>query len=101
MNVYVGIAVGVLALFVAVLGVLAVRTGWLLPAQRKHIVRPRMFGYAQLLVAAGLATQVVAAVLVADPVAQDYVRFGGLAVMLVAPGMIWAAQRPARAAAAR
>lgn len=101
MNVYVGVPVGVLALFVAVLGVLAVRTGWLLPGQRKHIVRPRLFGWAQLLVAAGLAMQVIAAVLVADPAAQGYVRFAGLAVMLVAPGMIWAAQRPARAAAAR
>ncbi|MEW2636005.1 hypothetical protein AB0903_31290 [Streptomyces sp. NPDC048389] len=99
MNGYVGVTVGVLALLVAALGILAVRTGWLLPAQRRHIVRPRMFGYAQLLVAAGLATQVVAALLVADPAAQGYVRFAGLAVMLVAPGMIWAAQRPARTAA--
>lgn len=99
MNVYVGIPVGVLALVVAALGVVAVRTGWLLPAQRKHIVRPRLFGWAQLLVAAGLALQVAAVVLVTDPAAQGYVRFAGLAVMLVAPGMIWAAQRPARAAA--
>ncbi|GGW73286.1 hypothetical protein [Streptomyces xantholiticus] len=101
MNMYVGVAVGALAVFVAVLGTAAVRTGWLLPAQRKHIVRPRLFGYAQLLVAAGLAMQVIAAVLVAQEQAQGYVRFAGLAVMLVAPGLIFAAQRPARAAAAR
>lgn len=99
MNVYVGVPVGVLAVFVAVLGVLAIRSGWLLPPQRKHILRPRLFGYAQLLVAAGLAAQLAAAVAFSSDQVEGSVRFAGLGVMLVAPGLIWAAQRPARATA--
>ncbi|MFF3287246.1 hypothetical protein [Streptomyces sp. NPDC003023] len=101
MNVYVGVPLGGLAVAVAVLGVVAVRTGWVLPSQRRHIVRSKLFGYAQLLVATGLAMQVAAVLLVSGEQAQAYVRFAGLAVLLVAPGMIWAAQRPARTAAAR
>ena len=99
MNVIVGVLVGALAVLVAVSGIAAVRSGWMLPTQRKYIVRPRLFGYAQLVIAAVLATQIAAAVLVTGDEAQGYVGYAGMALMVAVPGLVWASQRPDRAAA--
>ncbi|MEU0373610.1 hypothetical protein ABZ070_25745 [Streptomyces sp. NPDC006283] len=99
MNLIVGVLVGVLAALVAVSGIAAVRSGWMLPTQRKYIVRPRLFGYAQLVIAAVLVMQIAGAVLVSGAEAQGYVRYAGMALMLAVPGLVWASQRPDRAAA--
>jgi hypothetical protein len=42
-----------------VCGAVAVRTGWVLPWQRRHIVRPRMWGYGGMLFGVGLLVQMV------------------------------------------
>jgi hypothetical protein len=41
---HLGLPLGLMALLVAVSGVAALRSGWLLPVQRKYVVRPHLFG---------------------------------------------------------
>ncbi|WP_369034940.1 MULTISPECIES: hypothetical protein [Streptomyces] len=40
-----------------VCGAVAVRTGWVLPWQRRRVVRPEMWGYGLMLFGAGLLVQ--------------------------------------------
>ncbi|MFF3684456.1 hypothetical protein [Streptomyces sp. NPDC002187] len=97
MNLYVGIPVAVLAVLVAVSGVAAVRTGWMLPNQRKHVIRPRLFGYAQLLLSVCLGTQLAGALFLSGSDMRSAVTYGGTALMLGVPALVWASQRPGRA----
>lgn len=39
-------------------GVAAIRNGWILPFQRRRVYRTRLFGWAQLVMAAAFAAQV-------------------------------------------
>ncbi|MFC9340443.1 hypothetical protein ACFT0G_18165 [Streptomyces sp. NPDC057020] len=39
-------------------GVAAIRNGWILPFQRRRVYRTRLFGWAQLVLAAAFAAQV-------------------------------------------
>jgi hypothetical protein len=97
MNLYVGIPVAVLTVLVAVSGVAAIRTGWMLPNQRRHVLRPRLFGYAQVLLSVCLAVQLAGALFLSGSDARSLVTYGGTALMLGVPALIWASQRPARA----
>ncbi|MFF3327393.1 hypothetical protein [Streptomyces sp. NPDC002889] len=96
MNWYVGVPVAGLAVLVAVAGAAAVRTGWVLPAQRGHVLRPRLFGYALLVLAACLGLQLVGAAFLADSAVRSVVTYSGAALMLAVAGLILAAQRPPR-----
>ncbi|WP_327381764.1 hypothetical protein [Streptomyces sp. NBC_01207] len=54
MGLYLAVPIGVVALLIAVSGGATLSREWLSPWQRRHIVRPRLFGWAQLLIAAAL-----------------------------------------------
>ncbi|EDY64335.1 conserved hypothetical protein [Streptomyces pristinaespiralis ATCC 25486] len=96
MTLYLGIPLGLMALLVAVSGVAALRSGWLLPVQRKYVVRPHLFGWAQLAIALALVIQVAGAVLVEAGGLRSAVTMAGTAVLLAGVLLIVQAQRPAR-----
>lgn len=96
MTLYIGIPLGLMALLVAVSGVAALRSGWLLPVQRQYIIRPHLFGWAQLAIALALVIQVAGAVLVEAGGLRSAVTMSGAAVLLGGVLLIVQAQRPAR-----
>ncbi|MFG3552632.1 hypothetical protein [Streptomyces sp. NPDC047725] len=57
MRLYLGISVIALALLIAASGVAAVTRGWVLPANRKPIRRPHLYGWGQLVIAIALGCQ--------------------------------------------
>ncbi|MFE5558280.1 hypothetical protein [Streptomyces sp. NPDC056544] len=93
---YVAVPTGVVALLLAASGVAALSRDWLLPRQRRHIVRLRLFGWAQLLIAAALGSQVIG-LLAVDPVYRSVVTMPGVLVLLLGLVLITRAQRPPRA----
>jgi hypothetical protein len=96
MALYLGIPLGLMALLVAVSGVAALCRGWLLPMQRQYIVRPHLFGWAQLAIALALVIQVAGAVLVKADGLRSGVTMSGAAVLLGGVLLIVQAQRPPR-----
>ncbi|MFC4608189.1 hypothetical protein ACFO9E_10200 [Streptomyces maoxianensis] len=83
------------AMLAAAEGIAAVRTGWVLPWQRSRVFRPRLWGYASLLIAACLALQTAGAVWDGP---EAHVLFSGLGVTgaLIALAMMWVARRSTR-----
>ncbi|MGZ9934877.1 hypothetical protein ACXNSR_33950 [Streptomyces sp. NC-S4] len=92
---YVAVPIGVVALLLAASGVAALSRGWLLPWQRRHIVRLRLFGWAQLLIAAALGSQVIG-LLAVDPVYRSVATMPGVVAVLLGLVLITRAQRPPR-----
>ncbi|MEU3407804.1 hypothetical protein ABZ766_28195 [Streptomyces sp. NPDC006670] len=84
-----------MALLLAASGVATLSRGRLLPWQRRHIVRPRLFGWAQLLIAAALGVQLVG-LLVVDPAYRPAVIMPGVVGVLFALVLSTRAQRPPR-----
>ncbi|MEV7523483.1 hypothetical protein [Streptomyces sp. NPDC091371] len=91
--VYFFIPMAVVALLLAVAGTAALTSGWLLPRQRKHIVRTRLFGWAQLLIAAALGVQ-SAGLLPAGSSYQSLFIMPGAVGLLFGLVLITRAQRP-------
>ncbi len=92
---YLAVPIGVVALLLAVSGVATLSRGWLLPWQRRHIVRPRLFGWAQLLIAAALGVELVG-LLVVDSAYRSVVTMPGVVGLLFALVLSTRAQRPPR-----
>ncbi|MGT2530866.1 hypothetical protein ACU4GG_30225 [Streptomyces nojiriensis] len=92
---YIGIPVAVVALLVAAAGTATLTTGWMLPWQRKHVVRPRLFGWAQLLIAAALFVQLAGLSVAGSPYASLFAMPGTVA-LLFGMVLITRAQRPSR-----
>ena len=92
---YFAVPIGVMALLLAASGVATLSRGWLLPWQRRHIVRPRLFGWAQLLIAAALGVQLVG-LLVVDSAYRSAVTMPGVVGLLFALVLSTRAQRPPR-----
>ncbi|MET8217059.1 hypothetical protein ACFYRD_20490 [Streptomyces hirsutus] len=59
MRLYLAIPSVVVALLFAALGVAAITRGWVLPWNRRHVRRVRLYGWGQLVAAVGLCCQVV------------------------------------------
>ncbi|MFD9501323.1 hypothetical protein [Streptomyces sp. NPDC060035] len=91
MNWYVAVPFAVMSMVVAGGGIAAIRTGWMLPRVRNKVFRPRLWGYASLLVAACL-------VLLIFDSPKAHFPFGdlGMAGTLIALAMMAVAQRPTR-----
>ncbi|MER5891768.1 hypothetical protein [Streptomyces sp. NPDC001876] len=89
MNWYVAVPFAVMSMLAAVGGIAAIRTGWMLPRVRKKVFRPRLWGYASLLMAVCLA------LLIFDS-PKTHFPFGdlGMAGTLIALAMMSVAQRP-------
>ncbi|MFF3861446.1 hypothetical protein [Streptomyces sp. NPDC002209] len=92
---YLAVPIGVVALLLAVSGVATLSRGWLLPWQRRHIVRPRLFGWAQLLIAAALGVELVG-LLAVDSAYRSVVTMPGVVGLLIALVLSTRAQRPPR-----
>ncbi|WP_328764479.1 hypothetical protein [Streptomyces sp. NBC_00272] len=92
---YLAVPIGVVALLLAVSGGATLSRGWLLPWQRRHIVRPRLFGWAQLLIAAALGIELVG-LLAVDSAYRSVVTMPGVMGLFFAMVLISRAQRPPR-----
>ncbi|MFG2877631.1 hypothetical protein ACGFYU_21985 [Streptomyces sp. NPDC048337] len=95
LGLYVAVPVGAVAVLLAVSGAATLSRGWMPPWQRRHIVRPKLFGWAQLLIAAGLGVQLVG-LLAVDPSYRPVVTMPGTVVLLLAMALTALAQRPPR-----
>ncbi|MEU5220365.1 hypothetical protein AB0G79_29775 [Streptomyces sp. NPDC020807] len=93
MSWYLAVPSVLLALLFAAGGVAAVRTGWVLPWQRRHVHRVRLFGWAQLVIAAAFAAK-VATGLFDDPGADAGLGSVSLLVLLGGFGLMVVSQRP-------
>ncbi|MBP2580330.1 putative membrane protein AbrB (regulator of aidB expression) [Streptomyces sp. PvR006] len=84
---------GVLGALLVAGGVAAIRNGWILPFQRHRVHRTRLFGWAQLVMAAAFAAQVAGQLL-----DEGEARFvpGLVALFALLVGLVLAvlAQRP-------
>ncbi|MCM2388677.1 hypothetical protein [Streptomyces albipurpureus] len=96
MDPYFGTAVGLAALLFALCGVAALGWGWLPPWQRRHIARPRLFGWAQLTIAAAFVIQLVGGLLLDDWGTRSSVTMPGAVVALFGLVMMMVAQREPR-----
>ncbi|MER8047728.1 hypothetical protein [Streptomyces sp. NPDC094032] len=81
MTSYLAIPGIVLGIALVISGVAAIRSGWVFRWQRRHVQRPAVFGWAQLVVAAGLFLQ-AGSLLADDSVVRSAVSLAGLGVML-------------------
>lgn len=59
MTLYVAVPVVLVALFFAASGVAGITRGWVLPANRRPVYRPRLYGWGQLVGAVGLCWHVL------------------------------------------
>lgn len=96
MGLYIGVPVGVAALLIALCGVAALSRGWLPSWQRRHIVRTRLFGWAQLLIATALGIQVLGGLLIEASGLRSGVTVSGAVVLLFGLALTVQAQRPQR-----
>ncbi|MFD9244988.1 hypothetical protein ACFV0D_24240 [Streptomyces sp. NPDC059556] len=85
---------GVLGALLVAGGVAALRNGWILPFQRHRVHRTRLFGWAQLVMAAAFAAQVAGQLL--DEGEEARVVPGLVALFALLVGLVLAvlAQRP-------
>ncbi|MCX5231878.1 hypothetical protein ABZY16_30285 [Streptomyces sp. NPDC006553] len=83
----------VLAVLLVVGGVAAIRSGWILPFQRRRVYRTELFGWAQLVMAVAFGAQ--AAGLLLSEGEAGYV-LGVVAMLALLAGLVLAivAQRP-------
>ncbi|MFE2283195.1 hypothetical protein ACFXDJ_03335 [Streptomyces sp. NPDC059443] len=92
---YISVLIGAVALLLAASGVAVLTRGWMLPWQRRHIVRPRLFGWAQLLVAVALGVQLVG-LLTVDSHYRFAVAMPGVVGLLLGLVLSTRAQHPPR-----
>ncbi|MGA5606138.1 hypothetical protein ACPCUF_34860 [Streptomyces griseoincarnatus] len=57
MRLYLGISVILLAVLIAASAIAALTRGWVLPTNRKHVIRPQFYGWGQLVIAIALCCQ--------------------------------------------
>ncbi|MGC4980248.1 hypothetical protein ACLQ18_06295 [Streptomyces sp. DT193] len=93
MSSHVAALLGSMALLVACGAVATLGWGWLPPWLRSRIVRPALFGWAQLTMTTALVAQLVGGSLITTPDVRFMVTMSGAIVMLLATGLIGLAQR--------
>ncbi|MGW3912728.1 hypothetical protein ACWEBX_14565 [Streptomyces sp. NPDC005070] len=93
MSSYVAALLGAMALLVACGAVATLGWGWLPPWLRSRIVRPALFGWAQLTMTIALVAQLVGGSLITAPDVRFVVSMSGALAMLLATGLIGLAQR--------
>ncbi|MFF0433891.1 hypothetical protein ACFYU9_16890 [Streptomyces sp. NPDC004327] len=96
MSPYIAMASAVVGIALAICGTAALSTGWILPWLRGQVVRPRLHGSAQLVMAAALLTQAGSA-LADDPDLRVNASVIGTGTLLVGLLLLFASQlRPFR-----
>ncbi|WP_406186352.1 hypothetical protein [Streptomyces sp. NBC_01006] len=88
----IGALIAVTALLLAGSGIATLSRGWLLPWQRRHVVR-QLFAWAQLLIAIALGIQLIGLRAV-DSACRTVFTMPGSVVLLLALVLITRAQRP-------
>ncbi|MEI5034941.1 hypothetical protein RB201_26525 [Streptomyces sp. S1A(2023)] len=66
MRLHLGIPAILVALLIAASGIAALARGWVLPTNRKHVRRPQLYGWGQLVVAFALCCQVTFGLMTKD-----------------------------------
>ncbi|MER7911999.1 MULTISPECIES: hypothetical protein [unclassified Streptomyces] len=92
---YLALPSGIFALLLVAAGTAALRTGWLLPPQRRYVQRVELFGRAQLVMAGAFAVLTVSALL-DDPALRSGVGTLAFAGIFCALVLIVRAQMPRR-----
>ncbi|MEV4429718.1 hypothetical protein AB0K23_30975 [Streptomyces sp. NPDC049602] len=92
MNPYLAIPLVLVALLIAAAGIAAVTRGWVLPMNRRHIRRPRLHGWGQLLVAFALFWQLVFGMPAGDPDVRMWGTSTGGVMLLAGLGVMIAGQ---------
>ncbi|MFB6706463.1 hypothetical protein ACFCW6_17340 [Streptomyces sp. NPDC056333] len=82
MKFYLAIPVVLLALLFAASGVAAVTRGWVLPMNRRHVRRPRLYGWGQLVAAFALCWQAVFGLVISDSDTRQWGNLTGGAILL-------------------
>ncbi|KUO21788.1 hypothetical protein [Streptomyces dysideae] len=80
----------------AVMGVAAIRRGWVLPFGRRRVLRPKLWGYGMLVSSVGMTGYMSAGPLDLSLSAYATVAFTGLGVFFVGVILQLLAQRPGR-----
>ncbi|MFE0652623.1 hypothetical protein ACFVZH_29015 [Streptomyces sp. NPDC059534] len=83
----------VLAVLLVPAGVAALRTGWMLPWQRRHVYRTQLFGWAQLVMAGAFTVQAASALL-DDRALRQAASTAGVLGILCGLVLLVLAQRP-------
>ncbi|MFC3575835.1 hypothetical protein ACFOZ0_21645 [Streptomyces yaanensis] len=95
MHAFVFVTLAVILVLYAILGIVAITTGWVVPWLRGTIARPRLWGSGTLLFASGIALFRYGAT-VHGTTAIDLVFGGGLLVFLSGAALQFLGQRPGR-----
>ncbi|MFI5683834.1 hypothetical protein [Streptomyces sp. NPDC051636] len=93
MHMYVVVAGALVVALMAGFGIAGITTGWVLPPARHRILRPRLWGYGQLLGAAGAALWMFLGVF---PARLDVLPLIGWFVFTGSLGLQMLAKRPGR-----
>ncbi|MBD0843580.1 hypothetical protein [Streptomyces sp. TRM68416] len=93
MRLYLGIPVVVPALLIAASGAAAVTRGRVLPTNRKHIRRPRVYGWGQLVMAIALCCQALFGLMADDLDIRQWGTLTGSALMVTGIIVIAVSQR--------
>ncbi|NUV67071.1 hypothetical protein G6W57_08110 [Streptomyces sp. CAI-121] len=95
MRLYLGISVILLALLIAASGVAALTRGWVLPTGRKHVIRPRLYGWGQLVIAVALCCQVTFGLMTSGIGSRQWGTLTGSVLMVTGVLVIAMSQRAA------
>ncbi|WP_329615909.1 hypothetical protein OG244_24930 [Streptomyces brevispora] len=82
MKFYLAMPLVLVALLIAASGVAAVARGWVLPTNRLPILRPRLYGWGQLLVAFALCWQVLFLLVLSDSGTRQWGTLAGSVLLL-------------------
>ncbi|WP_432044074.1 hypothetical protein [Streptomyces cadmiisoli] len=91
---YLAVPFVLVALLIAASGVAAITRGWVLPWNRRHIRRVRLYGWGQLIVAVGLCWQVVFGLLVSGIGVRQFMTLTGSGLLLAGLIVMMVSQRP-------
>jgi hypothetical protein len=93
MRLYLGIPVILLALLIAASGIAALTRGWVLPTSRKHVTRPQLYGWGQLVIAIALCCQAAFGLMTNDLDARQGGTLAGSVLMVIGTLVIAVSQR--------
>lgn len=93
MHMYLVAGAALAVTLMAVFGIAGITTGWVVPFGRHRVLRPKLWGYGQLLGAAGLSVWMFLGVF---PAKFDVIPLIGWFVFMGSLGIQMLAQRPGR-----
>ncbi|MFJ7496886.1 hypothetical protein ACIQZB_38235 [Streptomyces sp. NPDC097727] len=82
MKLYVAIPAVLLALLIAASGIAGITRGWVLPANRRPVHHPRLYGWGQLVAAFALCSQQVFFWVPSDPDTRQWGTLSGSVLLL-------------------